>query len=90
MPDSICIDPDYALQTLDTLRATRKLSPLEIEALIAPERRYAPEATLGDSDAAQRARARTEHLRVMDFKPLPRPGVLARLLALFAPTRFAH
>ena len=92
----------------ENLRTTRELSALEIEELVEPERRYQPEPderdlapgptaspALVECQQAQRARTRTVRMRVLNFKPLPRPldevsatprasrgGALAKLLAL--------
>lgn len=61
-------------------RPTRELSPLEVEELVEPERRYKPEPgdlDLLDLDVGQpdatRARKRTVRMRVFNFKPLTRP-----------------
>ena len=60
-------------------RPTRELSPLEVEELVEPERRYKPEPgdldllDLESTDVTPRARKRTVRMRVFNFKPLTRP-----------------
>lgn len=57
---------------------TRPMSPLEVEELVEPERRYTPEpGEIEDEPVAPAAhtetRRRTLRMRVLDFKPLVRP-----------------
>lgn len=104
---------DATHSLFENLRTTRELTPLEVEQLVEPERRYKPERDERDRvepdptaspapvecQPGQRARTRTVRMRVLDFKPLPRPldevstsprgsrgGVMTKLLAaLFVP-----
>ena len=73
--------PSTEIEPLEYARATRELTPLEIEDLVEGERRYKPEPSedaLQDTSATQstaRCRKRTVRMRVFNFRALPRPKV---------------